>query len=289
MHVLTILMDYMGLTQVELAKKADISPADLNEMINKAPYGMITKYQRLAQYLGVSVDSIVNNDILNVSESFFIKHSHGPYLKPLPNKHAILGREAEEEVLRMERERVMAFSPTLSRLVLPYYKMRASSPGYDILSYSADGSPLYIEVKNSSKTNIVDFRLTSHEFDVANKATDNGIPYLVYIFSGWNTKDQKLDIRPFRELQNEKRFMAGNYICNLRELRTEVNGITYFRIMHNLSQIDLAETLAIPPASLCKYELGENVCPVTVYQKLGAFFHVPIDDLLKSYPNPNLT
>ena len=30
-------------------------------------------------------------------------------------------------------------------------------------------------------------------------------------------------------------------------------------------------------------------CPVTVYQKLGAFFRVSIDDLLKSYPNPNLT
>ena len=96
MHILAILMDYMGLTQAELAKRADISPADLNEMINKEPYGMITKYQRLAQYLGISVDSIVNNDILNVSESFFSKQSHGPYLNPLPNKQAILGREAEE-------------------------------------------------------------------------------------------------------------------------------------------------------------------------------------------------
>ena len=51
MHMLTILMDYMGLTQAELAKKADISPADLNEMVNKAPYGMITKYQSLAHII----------------------------------------------------------------------------------------------------------------------------------------------------------------------------------------------------------------------------------------------
>lgn len=72
MHMLNILLDYMGLTQVELAKKAGISAADLNEMINKKPYGMITKYQRLAGYLHVTVDNIVNNDILSISESFLI-------------------------------------------------------------------------------------------------------------------------------------------------------------------------------------------------------------------------
>lgn len=287
MHILTILMDYMGLTQAELAKRADISPADLNEMINKAPYGMITKYHRLAQYLFVSVDSIVNNDILSISEIFFTKHRHGPYLKTPSNKQAALGREAEEAVFQMEKERVMTFSPTLSKLVLPYYKMRASSPGYDILSYSFDGSPIFIEVKNSVKNNIANFHLTSHEFDVANKATDVGLPYLVYIFSGWKTKNQQLDIRPFKKLQNENRITAGSYICNLRELRTEVNGITYYRMMNKLSQIDLATTLDIPPASLCKYELGENICPVTVYQRLATFFQVKIDDLLKYYPNPN--
>lgn len=82
MHILTILMDYMGLTQAELAKKADISPADLNEMINKVPYGMITKYQRMAQYLCVSVDSIVNytgmrpGELLSLEISTHI-HLHG--------------------------------------------------------------------------------------------------------------------------------------------------------------------------------------------------------------------
>lgn len=287
MHILTVLMDYMGFTQVELAKKANISPADLNEMINKAPYGMITKYHRLAKYLCVTVDSIVNNDILSISESFFKKHHHGTYLNSLPNKQAVLGREAEEEAFRMEKERVMSFSPTLSKLVLPYYKMRASSPGYDILSYAPDGSPIFVEVKNSIKNNISNFHLTSHEFEVANKATIDGIPYLVYIFSGWKTKNQQLDIRPFKDLQNEKRIFAGNYICNLREIRAEVSGITYYRMLHNLSQIDLATTLDIPPASLCKYELGENICPVTVYQRLATFFQVKIDDLLKYYPNPN--
>lgn len=47
MNILTILMDYMGLTQAELAKRAVISPADLNEMINKEPYADIQKRRRI--------------------------------------------------------------------------------------------------------------------------------------------------------------------------------------------------------------------------------------------------
>lgn len=286
MHILTILIDYMGLTQVELAKRAGISPADLNEMINKDPYGMITKYQRLAEYLEVTVDCIVNNDILGISESFFETHLPSSYLDVVQTKLSIFGREAEEEAFRMEKERVMSYSPVLSRLVLPYYKLRASSPGYDILSYSPDGSPVYIEVKNAAKSNPSNFRLTSHEYEVACSTLESGLPYLIYLFSGWRTDDQRFEIKPFSLLQKENRITPKSYLCDLREIRTYVNGITYFRMLHNLSQIDLATTLEIPPASLCKYESGENVCPVCVYQRLGAFFHVKIDDLLKTYPNP---
>lgn len=289
MHILTILMDYLGLTQVELAKKAGITPADLNEMINKEPYGLITKYQRLAQYLGISVDCIVNNDILGISESFFDLHSPGSYQGVIQNRHSIFGREAEEEAFFMERERVASFSPVLSRLVLPYFKLRASSPGYDILSYSPDGSPVYIEVKNAAKSNPTNFRLTSHEYEVACSTLESGLPYLIYLFSGWRTDDQRLEIKPFSTLTSENRIAPKSYLCDLREIHTFVNGITYYRMMHNLSQIDLATTLEIPPASLCKYESGEHVCPVSVYQRLGTFFHIKIDELLKTYPNPSIS
>ena len=289
MHMLNTIMDYLGFTQAELAKHAGITAADLNEMINKEPYGMITKYQRIADYLAVSVDCIVNNDLLSISECFFQKHSPGPYLNPISTKKAILGREAEDEVFRMEKSRVMEFSPLLAKLVLPYYKMRATSPGYDILSYSSDGSPVYIEVKNSEKNVLSDFRLTAHEFEVATQVTGDGLPYLIYVFSGWHSENQCLEIKPFKVMQDEGRITPGNYTCNLRPIRKEVSGIAYHRILQKLSQIDLASTLDIPPACLCKYELGENTCPVTVYQKLAAFFQVPIDDLLRNYPNPNLS
>ena len=288
MHILTILIDYMGLTQIELAKKAGITPADLNEMINKEPYGMITKYQKLAEYLGVTVDCIVNNNLLGISESFFIKHQAGAYMDVIPTKQALLGREAEEAAFRMEKDRVMSFSPVLSKLVLPYFKLRASSPGYDILSYTSDGSLVFIEVKNATKCNPANFRLTSHEFAVACDALENNLPYLIYLFSGWNTSNQRLDIKPFSLLKKERRIAPNTYLCDLREIRKSISGITYYRMIHNLSQIDLATTLEIPPASLCKYESGENVCPVSVYQKLAVFFHVEIDALLQEYPNPNL-
>lgn len=128
MHMLNTLMDYLGLTQTELARYSGITAADLNEMTNKEPYGLITKYQRLADFLAVSVDCIVNNNLLNISEHFFEKHEAGSYLDPISTKKAILGRAAEDEVFRMEKNRVMDFSALLAKLILPYYKMRATSP-----------------------------------------------------------------------------------------------------------------------------------------------------------------
>ena len=118
--------------------------------------------------------------------------------------------------------------------------------------------------------------------------TKSGLPYLIYLFSGWDTDARKFEVKPFSLLNKEKRVSPCSYLCDLKEIRTFINGITYYRIMHNLSQIDLATTLEIPPASLCKYESGENVCPVSVYQKLAVFFQVKIDDLIQTYPNPSI-
>ena len=64
MHIITALRHYMGISQSVLAKKAGLSCADLNEIENKLPYGMIDKYVKLSKVLGVSVHTLVNNDFL---------------------------------------------------------------------------------------------------------------------------------------------------------------------------------------------------------------------------------
>lgn len=288
MHTLRILLDYLGMTQAELSEQTGVTNRELGDMIHKPPFGQITKYRKVADYLGIPVHAIVFNDPYGIPMSFFEQHFPKAYLPPTNTNVALLGRQGEEEVFRMEQERLELISPVLAKLVIPYFKTRKKSPGYDILSYSEDGSPIAIEVKSTPQKDSDSFRLTKHEQETAEKLTNEGTCYKIYFLTGIGTNNQDLTIVDYRELKAEKRVEPASYVCSLRKKELFVNGILYYRLIHNLSQIELAQNLEILPGNLCRYETGMYVCPVEVYQKLSELFHVSIDDLLKDYPRPEV-
>lgn len=288
MHTLQILMDYLGMTQAELSQCTGVMHRDLGDMIHKEPFGQITKYKKVADYLGIPVHAIVFNDPSDIPLSFFEQHSPKAYLPPVNTKAALFGRQGEEEVFRMEQERLQQISPVLAKLVIPYFKTRKKSPGYDILSYSENGTPVAIEVKSTPQKDCDSFRLTKHEQEVAEKLTGEGMDYKIYFITAIGTDTQDLTIVDYRQLKEEKRIEAASCRCSLREREPIVNGILYYRLINNFSQIDLARDLEILPGNLCRYETGMYVCPVEVYQKLSAMFHVSIDDLLKDYSRPEV-
>lgn len=288
MHIIRILMDYTGIRQAELSERTDVTNRDLGDMIHKPPFGQITKYQKVADFFGVPVHALVNNDVTRVPASFFAKFPHGAYL-PCPNsKTAILGRQGEEAVFQMEQDRLMSFSESLSKLVIPYFKIKGKSPGYDILSFSDDGRPVAVEVKCSNQIDNDAFHLTKHEQEAAERLSASGIPYKIYFFTGWGSSEQKLTIVDYKELKEENRVKPSSFVCNLQERTPIVNGILYHRLIHKLSQVEVANRLEILPGNLCRYETGMYVCPVDVYQRLAELFCTSIDDLLKSYPRPEV-
>ena len=288
MHIITVLRHYMGYSQASLAKLANISCADLSEMETRKPYGSITKYKKLADALGVDVHILVTNDFLRLSEGFFDMHQPQPYSSPINLKQTILGREGEDEAFHIETSKVSKFHPSLSKLVLPYYKMK-HTPGYDILSYNTDGKPIYIEVKTTETYDATDFQLTKHEFKTASACAKNGETYYIYLFTGWGTKKQQLHILNFSNLVDENRLSPVKYTCDLRPRPKTINGILYYRKLHGYSQLQISEILDIPTSCLCKYESGENTCPVNIYQKLADFYKVTIDQLLDIYQNCHST
>ena len=164
MNIITILRDYLGITQQELAKRANITQCDLCEMETKDPYGQIMKYQRVAKVLGVPVHALVTNNCTLVPESFFETHQHAEYLETTDR----LGREGEECAWHMEQEKLEGIFPVLARLVIPYYKLRRYSPGYDILSFDEHGKPIFIEVKTTTYGEDKDFinRLRFHQYQI---------------------------------------------------------------------------------------------------------------------------
>lgn len=285
MHLLTIARAYLGLSQTALAKAAGITQADLSEMETKEPYGQISKYQRVSNYLGIPVDTILKNDFRAFPESFFDKHPAPAYL-PLPTSpEQLLGRQGEDFIFEREQARVNLLYPALSKLILPYFKLREASPGYDILTYDESGTPYYLEVKTSTHHS-GGFRLTNHELDVARKKSAAGEQYVICYISDWGTDEQMERDIPFRELQSTYRIDPCYYFCKPLPKSAEkpISGLTYFRLIRGLRQSDISASLNIPQCDWSLYETGQRKPSVSVYLKASNLLDASIDDLLKTYP-----
>ena len=284
MHIITILRDYLGLTQQVLAKSAGITQCDLCEIETKPPYGPIDKYCRLAEVLDVPVHAIVTNDCRQIPISFFEKHPHQPYTVASNHKRAQMGREGEELALQLEQKRLERKWPSLARLVLPYFKLRVGFRGFDILSFDENGFPFLIEVKTTANTAETDFNLTVNEYETAIRQTKLGVPYRIYRYSGWGSEALHLDVVDFAELQSGKRIEPSDYVCSMKSVEQEQSGIAYWRKEREISQAELARQMEIMPQHLCLYEKGARKCSVKTYLKVSEILEISIDDLLKTYP-----
>ena len=251
-------------------------------MENKPAYGMIDKYCKVAKSLQVPVHTVAMNDILSVPETFFQQKRKVKYTNPPKAKNGLLGRLGEEYVFQKEQERLVQLNPILARLTVPMYKIQGSR-GYDIVSFKDDGTPFFIEVKTGEVGNSSP-QLTGCEYQTADKLTNLGYEYWIYHCSDWSAKDFVFEKHLFRTMRDEKRIEPVRYICDFRPARDKENGILHFRKQTGLSQLEAANMLEIPASCLCKYETGENQCPVTVYQKLAKLYGTTIDELLKEYP-----
>ena len=135
----------------------------------------------------------------------------------------MLGRVGEDKAFEIEQQRLAAVNATLSKLVIPCYKLHATH-GYDIISYHDDGTPVFIEVKTTNKTNPGEFQLTKYETETATKLTEAGYEYWIYVFSNGIDGNMQLEKVPFKRLLNERRIEPVRYQCNIRphpETKTE--------------------------------------------------------------------
>lgn len=281
MHIIQVVRSYLGLSQQELAIKAGITQADLCEMEIKEPYGRIDKYQRLSNYLGIPVHALVTDDCTQIPVSFFSMHPSPIYKESISGQNQKLGRGGEDTAFALEKERIEKYFPNLAKLILPYYKLRYR-PGYDILSFSNTGKPIFIEVKTTTEDN-PDFTLTKQEYQAANKLTAKGETYQIYRFSNWGKANQELVIYDFQDLKELCEISPATYLCNTKPKDPLISGITYHREACGMSKGDLADCLGIKTPDLWRYENGKRGCPVGIYQKISNILGVSIDQLLQQY------
>ena len=287
MHVITTLRTYLGLNQTQLAKAANLNQADISEMENKPPFGRIQKYQRLAEVLGVPVEAILKNDYRVIPESFFDKHPPRAYL-PIPKhqEHRI-GRMGEEFIFGRDQARLREIYPALSKLVLPFYKMRESSPGYDILTFDDEGKPFCLEVKTSVYTN-TNFQLTAHELKTAREKAAAGIRYDIVYISGWNSEAQMVRDYTFPDFEEKFNVRPYRYACTLKTKSGTVSGLAYFRQLRGLRQEDLSRETGIPQCDLSLYENGQRAPRVDFYLRMSELLDATVDELLAEYELPEV-
>ena len=287
MQLLTITRAYLGLSQTALAKAAGITQADLSEMETKAPYGKIGKYQRLSNYLGIPVEAIAKNDFTCIPESFFETHPAQKYLPAPISQELLLGRQGEEFILCWERESLTESQPVLAKLVLPFYKMKCSSPGYDILTFDDAGKPYYLEVKTSIHDTQC-FRLTNHELDVAKTLTAAGERYVLCYISQWGTADQQVQDLPFSELEKTRRIEPHYYFCrpNPKPKKLPMSGLAYYRLLREMKQADVATALDVFPCDLSMYETCQRTPSIEVFLKASEVLEATMDQLMARYDAP---
>lgn len=284
MHVITVLRNYIGYSQMRLSKEAGITQPDLSEMEKLEPYGYLDKYIRVSKFLGVSVDCLLKNDFTAIPESFFDNHLPQEYRPASSSPEGIMGREGEEYILTREQLRLRDTFPALSKLVLPFYKMKAYWPGYDILSFDDFGKPICLEVKTSSSMQI-NCRFSPNEMEKARKLTEEGEDYRVVMLQGWGTEEMWIQDVPYCQLLQDYRVEPICYSCYPVPERDKkpMSGISFFRRLRGLKQSDLAEELGIYPCHFSLYETGERRPPVDVYLQLSELLDASIDELITSY------
>lgn len=284
MHVLTVVRSYLGLSQVALAKAAGITQADLSEMETREPYGKIKKYQRLSEYLELPLDLIVKNDFSHFPVSFFDTHPEPAFTAYPTSPDGIMGRQGEEYIYTREQIRLNESLPALAKLVLPYYKMKLSSPGYDILTFNEHGTPVALEVKTSEKDN-EHFRITPNELDAAQKLTASGIPYIICYISHWSMDDQKVREYDFSTLEQTHRIDPCVYLCrpHSKPKQFPVSGLAYFRRKRGLRQTELAEAVGVHACDWNLYENGSRTPPIKVYLQASEILGATIDELVTQY------
>jgi hypothetical protein len=115
---------------------------------------------------------------------------------------AELGKAGEEWVLKYEYDRLTKLGHTQLASKVKIISTYNVAAGYDISSFSSDGSPLYIEVKTTKTANPWNFELTHNELEFAKHNRQRQKIYRVYNF---NTENPKINIidNIYERIQNE--------------------------------------------------------------------------------------
>lgn len=155
----------LGKTQVEVARSCGLTANDLTRM-EKGKNMSLQKYRIVAEYLGISVDAIVRNDIraaaAYVQEPPKVVRNLQEKICKSNAEHDVVGNLGEDWVCKKERQKLAGTG--YEKLVNPNY---ANDPDahFDIQSYNCETfEPVKIEVKATKGNGDAEFYMSDGEY-----------------------------------------------------------------------------------------------------------------------------
>lgn len=203
-----LLLSYLrakeGLSQGQLAEKVGLVANDICRF-EHGRLGRVWKYRELAKYFGISVDTLVRDDIQAVAAELKDKIvvSHRPQ-EEFQRKEALkirVGFEGEDIIA--EAERASLAGTAYANAVNPCYAESADA-GFDILSFTPDGQPRYIEVKTTNQPAAnTSFIMTANELNFMNYCREKGLLYEIHrVYALKNRQDWKRVVYTLEDMED---------------------------------------------------------------------------------------
>lgn len=170
-----------GLTMKQLSKFTKVSINNICHM-ERGLYGPFPRAKAVADYFEITVDALVRDDYTALAQSRMtpvtVSAVHRTRERSAQIKRMETGDKGEAYVLKMEYKRLSG--TRFENLVNGNYSDDFSA-GFDIMSFSENGVPIYIEVKSTLNPDGAEpFFMTAGERRFAEHCLRNGLDYRLY-------------------------------------------------------------------------------------------------------------
>jgi len=170
--------------------------------------------KKLAAYFDVSLDCLARNDLASAAKQLHSPNVRNNRMKDLlRRKEQIceeIGDRGEKLILEREHKRLRA---TPFALAVNGNVADDVMAGYDILSFTNGGEPIYIEVKTTTGNNKTPFFLSRCELAFLRECAEHGYPYQLHRIYNLNDNDEyDLEVLSAEELIENYEIIPVSYI-----------------------------------------------------------------------------
>lgn len=176
--------------------------------------------QRISNYYRVSLDALAHNDIAAAaSQAFASTPCASKEKRFFREKQAhcdALGDRGEQIVVEAEKLRLEAtpFSEAVSGSA-----SEDANAGFDVLSFEEDGTPIYIEVKTTSYSEIAPFYMSRKELAFLKRCLQDGQAYQLHRVYDLDDEDRyKVRVLSAEELLRDYEFVPSTFLVRRKKV-----------------------------------------------------------------------